>query len=858
MKVLKRDGREKEFDIQRIYTAMQYAFKDVYLGNYDEEDLDKAKKAAYEYFNSLNYDIIIDIETIQDVVVDILKGIDNKVSIAYEEYREQRTLERERKSTLDTEIDNVINGISEESTANGNVDGSKIQSIRAIITNIVCRDYSRRHYIPKKYRKKHKKSLYIHDEYYFGLPFFNCIKDDSWIYFKDKNGIKYIQFKDLNSIFNLEENKVNFINEKCYVLGRNGWTRLKCIAFRKTDNDEINYTFNTSTGMRLTTTGKHKIPVIRNGVEELLYAKDIVKGDILLTSSGVSVSPSEHSNNYINLLDLDDEVLQLNISNLRKLKDYVKYKYSISLQELLKKHGYNVDMNLKTITAKQLKELMNDIEIPYDVIYELKCRAKASKTSLPIFISITESLAKLYGYIYADGGIYVNEGKSSHVLTFTNTNEQLIDDFINCFDDCFDFTPSKIYPSDTSNSPCIRSTVGSKIIVKIFKGFVNAHKDGANDISLPDFIVNGREEIKLAFLSSAIDCDGYLSNDIGYATVCKKYAEQIMKILKDLNYNPRLEIRKSKGSSYNINDVIGTRNYDTYIVKISQSKDIVDLSNKLSTFKFNQKFKEHEDKSSRDFIQSKITSISESTEQITVFDLTTESGWFITNDYVVHNCCVANWQNMFEGGFDLGTTHINTPKSLSTAVNVLTQVASHISSNTYGGTTFGSLVTGLCPYGIKSLNKWRVIGHKYIHDRDEAEQFAWEMFRKEAKDCAQSIEYEIQTLMTSRGETPFLTLGINVIDPNATPEEQEVQRIIATAILNQRLEGLTDGVTPVFPKLVFQLKEGNNLNPGDPNYDLFKLAVKTSARRSYPDYTMTEKVIEVTGSYKEPMGKKAA
>lgn len=394
MKVLKRDGREKEFDIQRIYTAMQYAFKDVYLGNYNEEDLDKAKKAAYEYFNSLNYDIIIDIETIQDVVVDILKSIDAKVSNCYEEYREQRTIERDRKSTLDVEIDNVINGVSEESTANGNVDGSKIQSIRAIITNIVCRDFSRRHYIPKKYRKKQKKSLYIHDEYYFGLPFFNC--------------------------------------------------------------------------------------------------------------------------------------------------------------------------------------------------------------------------------------------------------------------------------------------------------------------------------------------------------------------------------------------------------------------------------------------------------------------------------CVANWQNMFEGGFDLGTTHINTPKSLSTAVNVLTQVASHISSNTYGGTTFGSLVTGLCPYGVKSLAKWRVIGHKYIHDRDEAEQFAWEMFKKEAKDCAQSIEYEIQTLMTSRGETPFLTLGINVIDPNATPEEQEVQRIIATAILNQRLEGLTDGVTPVFPKLVFQLKEGNNLNPGDPNYDLFKLAVKTSARRSYPDYTMTEKVIEVTGSYKEPMGKKAA
>ena len=291
MIVIKRDGREKAFDIQRINRVIEKAFKEVYQEEYYENDeyvsqLEEIKNNIGNYFAFIN-EKVITIEEIQDVVIENIKKINTHVGVAYEEYREQRTLEREKKSDLDIEIDKVVQGTSEENTANGNVDGSKIQSIRALITNIVCRDHVRRHKIPKKFRKMQGKEIYIHDEAYFGLPFFNC--------------------------------------------------------------------------------------------------------------------------------------------------------------------------------------------------------------------------------------------------------------------------------------------------------------------------------------------------------------------------------------------------------------------------------------------------------------------------------CIANWMDMFEGGFDLGTTHIETPKSLSTAVNVLTQVASHISSNTYGGTTFGTLVTGLSPYGRKSLNKWRVIGAKYIKDEKEVEQFAWEMFEKEAEDCAQSIEYEVQTLMTSRG-----------------------------------------------------------------------------------------------------------
>ena len=218
------------------------------------------------------------------------------------------------------------------------------------------------------------------------------------------------------------------------------------------------------------------------------------------------------------------------------------------------------------------------------------------------------------------------------------------------------------------------------------------------------------------------------------------------------------------------------------------------------------------------------------------------------------NCCLVDWINMFENGFDLGTTLIATPNSIETAVNVLSQVASHISSNTYGGTTFPTLITGLAPYAVKSLNKHRAVGRKWIEDEIKVEAYAWDRLAKEIEDSMQSLEYEVQTLMTSRAETPFLTLGINNVDLNASDENQKIQKMITEAILNQRIKGLTGGVTPVFPKLVYQNTKGNNLNPGDKYYDLFKLAVVCSAHRQYPDYINTDKVASVTGDYKEPMG----
>lgn len=216
------------------------------------------------------------------------------------------------------------------------------------------------------------------------------------------------------------------------------------------------------------------------------------------------------------------------------------------------------------------------------------------------------------------------------------------------------------------------------------------------------------------------------------------------------------------------------------------------------------------------------------------------------------NCCNVEWQDMFRTGFELGTAKIETPKSLATAVNVLTQVASHISSNTYGGTTFGNLGEGLLPYAKKSLQKHRDIANEYVI-KERAEEYAWQRLEKEIKDSIQSLEYEIQTLVTSRGETPFLTLGLDIPREDYSEEDRKIHNMIIEAILKQRFEGLSGGVTPVFPKLVFQLKRGVNLDRNDKEYEMFKLASKVSAKRQYPDYVMSDRLKEVTGGFKFPI-----
>lgn len=218
------------------------------------------------------------------------------------------------------------------------------------------------------------------------------------------------------------------------------------------------------------------------------------------------------------------------------------------------------------------------------------------------------------------------------------------------------------------------------------------------------------------------------------------------------------------------------------------------------------------------------------------------------------NCSLVNWQDCFEYGMVIGGAKIEKPKSFATAIALISQLASHVSSNCYGGITFPQLTKGLCQYGKISLEKNKKLAKDFIEDEDKLDEYAWKLLEKEISDGMQSLEYEIQTLTNARGEVPFITIELDCIDLDDTEDNQKIQHLIITSMLNQRIKGLSGGVTPVFPKICFELKRGNNYETTDKYYDVFKLAIKCSSTRLYPDYLMYDKLVEVTGSYKPPMG----
>lgn len=204
------------------------------------------------------------------------------------------------------------------------------------------------------------------------------------------------------------------------------------------------------------------------------------------------------------------------------------------------------------------------------------------------------------------------------------------------------------------------------------------------------------------------------------------------------------------------------------------------------------------------------------------------------------NCCLVDLTTLLRDGFKLGNAQIESPKSIGVACAVMAQITAQVASHQYGGTTFANIDKVLEPYAVKSYNKYLELASKY--GIPSPEKFAKERTDKEIYDGIQAYEYEINTLFTTNGQQPFVTVSFGM-------GTSEFERSIQQAILKVRLKGLgKHGVTAVFPKLVFFIEEGLNLNKEDPNYDIKRLALECAAKRLYPDIISAKINREITGS----------
>ncbi len=222
----------------------------------------------------------------------------------------------------------------------------------------------------------------------------------------------------------------------------------------------------------------------------------------------------------------------------------------------------------------------------------------------------------------------------------------------------------------------------------------------------------------------------------------------------------------------------------------------------------------------------------------------------------IFNCCLINISDMFENGTVMNGKLIESPKSFQVACTIMTQIIAAVASSQYGGQSVE--IKHLGKYLRKSYEKFKgKLEEKYKGTlSDEAiENIVQDRLKDELAAGVQTIQYQINTLMTTNGQSPFVTIFLNLEEDD--PYKKETAMIIEE-ILRQRYLGIKNEkgvyVTPAFPKLIYVLHEHNNLTGGEYDY-LTKLAVRCSSKRLYPDYISAKRMKEnYEGNVFSPMG----
>ena len=229
-----------------------------------------------------------------------------------------------------------------------------------------------------------------------------------------------------------------------------------------------------------------------------------------------------------------------------------------------------------------------------------------------------------------------------------------------------------------------------------------------------------------------------------------------------------------------------------------------------------------------------------------------DSDYFIQN---IFNCCLVDIKNMFEYGTVMNGKLIETPKSFQVACTVMTQIIAAVASGQYGGQSIN--ISHLGKYLRYSRDKYF---NRYIKEfpelnKDLIDKLVDERLNEELRSGVQTIQYQINTLMTTNGQSPFVTLFLDI---DSEKEYQDEVALIIEEILKQRYQGIKNEegiyVTSAFPKLVYVLNEDNIFKGGKYDY-LTELAIKCSSKRMYPDYISSKIMKEnYEGNVFSPMG----
>ena len=216
-----------------------------------------------------------------------------------------------------------------------------------------------------------------------------------------------------------------------------------------------------------------------------------------------------------------------------------------------------------------------------------------------------------------------------------------------------------------------------------------------------------------------------------------------------------------------------------------------------------------------------------------------DADYFAQN--ALHNCDLINLEDMLQNGTNINGVMIEKPHRFLTAMTIATQLITAVSSSQYGGCTI--TLTHLAPFIRSSYERYLDKYKKRKLTKEQCEKFAKEDLKKEITDGVQTFQYQINSMTTTNGQAPFLSVTMYL---GETEEYKEELAMLIEEFLKQRIEGMKNEkgvyITPAFPKLLYVLEECNTKKSGK-YYYLTKLAAKCTAKRMVPDY-ISEKIMK--------------
>jgi anaerobic ribonucleoside-triphosphate reductase len=218
-----------------------------------------------------------------------------------------------------------------------------------------------------------------------------------------------------------------------------------------------------------------------------------------------------------------------------------------------------------------------------------------------------------------------------------------------------------------------------------------------------------------------------------------------------------------------------------------------------------------------------------------------DADYFAQN--ALHNCDLINIEDMLQNGTNINGVMIEKPHKFITAMTIATQIITAVTSSQYGGATV--TMTHLAPFVRDSYNLYLKKYQDRKLSKEQCEQFAKEDLAKEIKDGVQTFQYQINSMTTTNGQSPFLSVCLYL---GETTEYKRELAMIIEEILKQRIVGMKNEkgvyITPAFPKLLYVLEE-DNIHEDSPYWYLTELAAKCTAKRMVPDYISEKKMKEM-------------